>query len=265
MIGLLVLVTAQAGFGQENEDPVLRQVERLGRALYEYDQAAAKATDALMDLHPEQSRLGMFIAWRTDTGWKVGFGHLDPEGTAFLLAYEAGIGPDGETWRVETFPEPVRRTGFYRQAARAWQAVKPRVKTDFAPLNVAMLPGDGESIYVYVYPGQTTFDHYRLGGDTRYTCDLKRNTVTETRRLHRDVLLMPYAVKSDEDKVDITSTTAVVTNVPVETDILYVLSRRFSAQHVVLTKQWTYILTPKGRIAKIPTARFFDLDLKKDK
>ena len=50
-----------------------------GRSLYEYDQAAWHATDAVQALHPPDQLVGRYIALKSDKGWIVAFGHLSEQ------------------------------------------------------------------------------------------------------------------------------------------------------------------------------------------
>ena len=63
-----------------------------GRALYEYDQAAWHATDAVQAMHPPDQSVGRYIARKSDTGWTVAFGHLNDQRDRFLIGYEATQG-----------------------------------------------------------------------------------------------------------------------------------------------------------------------------
>src|SRR5215470_3779182 len=80
-----VLLIASISFaGKKKEpDPVFADVTARGRALYEYDQAAWHASDALQATNPPKGSLGRYIAHKSDAGWTVGFGHLSDQRDKF--------------------------------------------------------------------------------------------------------------------------------------------------------------------------------------
>src|ERR1700690_3115545 len=71
---------------------VMADVTERGRALYEYDEAAWHATDAVKATKPSEESVGRYIGRKTDTGWEVVFGHLNATGDRFLVAYKASQG-----------------------------------------------------------------------------------------------------------------------------------------------------------------------------
>ena len=54
--------------------------------------------------------------------------------------------------------------------------------------NVAVLPNDDGTLYVYLYPAQAKLSVYPVGGDTRYTISADGTKVLETHRMHKNVL-----------------------------------------------------------------------------
>src|SRR5215467_10543686 len=84
----LFCLTCLAG-KKEPDSPVMADVTARGRTLYEYDQAAWHATDAVQATNPPAAALGRYIARKSDTGWTVVFGHLNEHRDRFLIAYEA--------------------------------------------------------------------------------------------------------------------------------------------------------------------------------
>ena len=72
----------------------MEEANRLGHLLYAYDQAAWHGTDAVMPLFdpdPEalQERVAGYVVESIPEGWRVGFGRLSPDSSAFLAAYES--------------------------------------------------------------------------------------------------------------------------------------------------------------------------------
>jgi hypothetical protein len=73
-----------AGKKKPEPDPVMPDVTARGRALYEYDQAAWHATDAVQAMHPLDQSVGRYLALKSDKGWKVVFGHLNDQRDKFF-------------------------------------------------------------------------------------------------------------------------------------------------------------------------------------
>ena len=81
-VGLLLLSLTSISITQKREsepDPIMPDVTARGRALYEYDEAAWHASDALQAAHPATVSLGRYIAHKSDSGWTVAFGHLNEQ------------------------------------------------------------------------------------------------------------------------------------------------------------------------------------------
>lgn len=57
---LFLASTAVAGKKKSEPDPVMTDVTARGRALYEYDQAAWYATDAVQAMHPPDESVGRY-------------------------------------------------------------------------------------------------------------------------------------------------------------------------------------------------------------
>ncbi len=93
---ILVLVLANLlAYAKKKDpepDPAMAETTARGRMLFEYDQAAWHASDALQAANPPKESLGRYIAKKTDAGWTVGFGHFNSTRDKFLVAYEATQG-----------------------------------------------------------------------------------------------------------------------------------------------------------------------------
>src|SRR6266576_7192086 len=63
-VGLVLFLTSLSFSGKKKpeKDPIMPDVTARGRALYEYDQAAWHATDAVQATHPPAQSLGRYIA-----------------------------------------------------------------------------------------------------------------------------------------------------------------------------------------------------------
>lgn len=139
-----------------------------GRALYEYDQAAWHATDAVQAEHPPTELVGRYIARKSDAGWEVVFGHLSEAHDVFLIAYKATQGNTLQEFAVKRLDPPQQDTSYYLAAARAIDTALHEFQGERRPYNVAVLPAVSGQLYVYVVPAQTENGVYPLGGDARY-------------------------------------------------------------------------------------------------
>ena len=65
---LFLISISFAGKKKPEPDPVMSDVTARGRALYEYDQAAWHATDAVQAMHPPDQSVGRYLALKSDKG-----------------------------------------------------------------------------------------------------------------------------------------------------------------------------------------------------
>ncbi|HLJ54745.1 MAG TPA: hypothetical protein VKT77_06860, partial [Chthonomonadaceae bacterium] len=117
--------------------------------------------------------------------------------------------------------------------------------------NVAVLPGPNGQVYVYVYPAQTDAKRWPLGGDTRFLVSADGAKIVATRRLHKSIL------EFDPSQGGATPAagyhTAILDDLPEDTDVLYVLSRRPSIAEYILTPKFGYVILPNGAILSLGT------------
>src|ERR1700686_1757471 len=85
----MLFLVGKASASSKPSDAELAAITARGVLLAEYDAAAWQATDAVKAAHAIESRVGRYIARKTDAGWVVDFGRLNEAGDKFLLAYEA--------------------------------------------------------------------------------------------------------------------------------------------------------------------------------
>ena len=89
-----------------------------GRLLYEYDQAAWHASDAVLALHPPKETLGQYIAQKRDARWVVVFGHLKDARDAFLISAQATQGSSPTEFTAEVFDTPHNDAAFFQPLPR---------------------------------------------------------------------------------------------------------------------------------------------------
>lgn len=224
----LLFLSVSLSFAKDKKAPLpsteeLAAISARGRALYEYDQAAWRATDALQSLNPPRESLGRYISQKTDAGWVVAFGHLSEKKDTFELAYE--IRHDGATGKfaVRTIRPPKPETGFYLAAANAVDTALADFRGEQRPYNVAVLPADAGQLFVYVYPAITKKGIIPLGGDVRYLVSNDGLKIVEKRQLHKTILEIP----AERAQVQVVggSHSHVMSDIPEDTDVFYVLMR----------------------------------------
>jgi hypothetical protein len=207
-----------------------------GRTLYEYDQAAWHATDAVQALHPPDQAVGRYLALKSEKGWTVVFGHLNDKRDKFLIGYEATQGATLQEFTVKKLDPPKEDETFYLAAAKAFDTAIRDFQGERRPYNVAVIPAPHNQLYVYVVPAQTKTGVYPLGGDVRYLITADGGTIVEKRQLHKSIL------EIDPSTIPKGTTgaggyhTHVLTDVPEDTDVFHVLNRQPSQPEFIGTR-----------------------------
>jgi hypothetical protein len=239
-----------AGKKKPEADPVMPDVTARGRALYEYDQAAWHATDAVQAMHPPDQSVGRYVALKSDKGWTVVFGHLNNQRDKFLIGYEATQGTTLQEFAVKKLDPPQEDTSFYLAAAKAFDTALHDFQGEKRPYNVAVLPAPSNQLYVYVVPAQTENGVYPLGGDARFLVSADGNTIVEKRQLHKGIIENRGELPKGATLAGGVHT-HVLTDVPEDTDVFYVLTRRPSIPEMIATRnKQLYEISVDGTIRK---------------
>ena len=242
--GLLLVSGAQASKLSKDE---LAAISRRGTLLAEYDSAAWQATDAVKAAHPVDGRMGRYIARKTDAGWAVDFGRLNDTGDKFLLAYEADQRGGTGQFEVRKF-DPVREdAGWNLAAARGIDIAMKDLGRTGRPYNVAVLPAEHEGMYVYLYPAQIEAGVYPLGADVRYRVSPDGTEIIEKRQMHQDII--EYAPARKDVKVTVGYHTHVLSDLPEDTDVLLVLTRKPQVPELVLAGPYMFTIHKNGQIS----------------
>lgn len=238
MVG--VLVSASVALAQKSAAPSaseLSEITARGRRLAAYDSAASHATDAVQELHPAEGIVRRYIAKQTISGWVVGFGRLNDAGDAFLLAYEATQAGGPQHFTVESLNPPTEDADFYFQAARAidtalkdFEASAPKRR-----FNVAVLRAEADQLYVYIYPAQETKGVFVMGADARYLMSPDGSSIVEKRQMHKSIIERKMNL-GDGRKVAAGVHGHVLSDLPEDSDVFYVLSRKPYIPEEVVTK-----------------------------
>ena len=240
---------AQATAPSQSE---LADITARGRALAEYDFASWHGTDAVFSLKPSAGSITRYIARPTEKGWRVAFGRLTAARDTFLVAYEAirtSLGGQFDGFTPVAHATPIADTGYYARAARALDIATK----DFGPVqrsyNTAALPRSDGKWWVYLLPAQTVSGVFPLGADARYLVSADGRTILERRRLHNSVIeFRAPAPPQAGAKMEAGTHTAVVADIPEDTDVLHVLVRTPRIPEYVMTDHYVYRIDPDGRI-----------------
>jgi hypothetical protein len=242
------LISAQEG--QIASDSELAAITARGKLLYEYDQAAWHASDAVMATHPPEALLGRYIAKKTDAGWVVAFGHLNDAKDAFMIAATATQGKSLQEFSVKRIDPPQADRGFFLSASAALDAAVPAFHGAAAnrTYNAAVLPAPAGRWYVYLEPAQTDADgdYFPLGADVRYLVSADGLSIVETRQMHQSII--PKAEIPPGTKLAAGFHTHVLSDVPEDSDVFCVLSRKPSMPEYVGSKTAVYVVNTDGSI-----------------
>lgn len=223
----------------------LRAITRRGQLLAAYDQAGWGATDAVMALHPAEGSITHYIAQPGTDNWRVSFGRLTPSRDTFLVAYEARYTVGDSVFRATALTPPRADTGYLARAARAIDAARAAFGAVQRPYNVAVIPASLGEWWVYMYPASTQPGVWPLGGDARFLVSADGHTIRARRRLHNGII--EYAAKPGQ-KLEAYTHTAVLDDVPEDTDVLAALSRTPRAPEYVITDAYVYRIDVDGTI-----------------
>jgi len=224
----------------------LAAITARGRAIAEYDVAAWHATDVIQDLAPQKGSFRYYIARKAYDGkWSVVFGRLSDAHDRFLIAFEAIQGTKPEFFTDKKYDPPLENTDFYFFAAKAFDTALKDLGSVNRPYNIYAIQSETGQLYVYLLPAQTNNEIYPLGADVRYTFSADGNTLLEKHPMHKTVL----EFKTDA-KTQAGLHTHVLSNLPEDSDVFYVLTRKPSIPEYIGTMdKKIYVIHTDGTIA----------------
>jgi len=223
----------------------LAGVTERGRDLYAYDQAAWHGTDAFFALHPDTNGLTHYICIKTPAGWEVVFPKWNATHDRLLVAYEAKQTGSPTYYTAVKYDPPREGPDDLIARERALELAIGDFGAVNRPFNTAILPAEDGSLYVYIYPGQTKNDVWPLGGDVRYTISADGKQILEKRRLHKTILDFQFDPKL---KIVGGNHSHVLSDVPEDTDVLYVLNRRPLIPEYIGTAKHVFAIDTDGSI-----------------
>jgi hypothetical protein len=242
----LFLTPPAANASSKPSDAELAAITARGVLLAEYDAAAWQATDAVTAAHPIESRANLYIARKTDAGWIVDFGRLSEAGDKFLLAYEV-IETASPKFDVKSFDLAKEDMGWNLAAAKGIEAAKRDFGETSRPYNVAVLPAEGEGMFVYLYPAQVKAGVYPLGADVRYRVSPDGTKIVEKHQMHKTII--ETVPERKEVKVEVGYHTHVLSDLPEDTDVMLVLTRQPRVPEIVVAGAYMFTIGTNGKIS----------------
>lgn len=210
----------------------LLDAEATGRAIYLHDQAAAVASDAVLELKAfrqdgKQGRLGGWITEQRDEGIVVTFLSSDAEP---LARYRVTVGSEGRvSGEVEALAKPATLTDYERGAARArTTAAAAKFEPCSRSYNTVVLPDtrEGGGWIAYLLPGTTKQGVVPIGGSYRLDVDASGQTVFRQRPFTRTCI----ALEGPRGRKDMESVAMMITHLldprPTEVHVFWSLWAR---------------------------------------
>ena len=257
ILTLTLVLFASVAMAQRTSPPSkaeLAQVTERGRQLAQYDVAAWYATDAVVATKPEEGLVKRYIAKKEGETWIVMFGRLNESGDKFLIAFEATQGATPKEFTVKKHSPAKEDSGFFLSAAKAIDTSLAEFKGEQRPYNVVVLPASSNQLHVYVVPAQTKSNVFPLGGDVRYLVSPDGSKVVEKRQLHKTIIDFSFPPDSTPAAG---YHIAVLDDIPEDTDVFHVLSRRPSVPQYVGTKQYDFLIETDGTVNYLMTMEEF--------
>jgi hypothetical protein len=220
-----------------------------GYLLAKYDAAAWIASDSVVARKPDPASIRGYVARQVgEDQWAVAFGRLSAGRDTFFTAYEAvQRANDARVFDVRAFTPARADTGYYARASRAMALARETFGPQTRAYNSAVIDRPNGLLWVYLFPAQTQNGVYPLGADTRYLFSADGRTILATRRLHN--ALIEFAPRKRGDDAVVAGTqTAVLDDIPEDTDVFHVLVRQPRVPQIIVTDEFMWRVTVDGDI-----------------
>ncbi len=168
----------------------------------------------------------------------------------FLTVYEATQGTGPEFFTTKKYDPPLESRGFYLYAAKAFDAALKDLGPVNQPYNAYAIPSETGQLYVYLLPASEKDGVYLLGGDARYTFSADGGTLLEKRQMHKAILKFDFNDKSSGiKKIEAGYHIHVLSDIPEDSDVFYVLSRKPSIpEYIGMQDKKIYVVHTDGTI-----------------
>ena len=226
-------------------DTLLAGITARGRELAAYDAAAWRATDAFVAAKPDVQGLEVYVVERHPTRWVVSFGRLSPDTSAFLIRYDVIGSAAQDSFHVVHYPDDRIDSAYARDAALAHRLATTDFGAPSQRYNVAVLPASQGEFWVYMLPASMSASDLFHGGDVRYRIRPADRAIVEKRRMHNAIINFGQIPDSAAHGMH----TAVLDDVPEDSDVFYVLTRPRRMNEYVITEHYVYRIDPAGEIS----------------
>jgi hypothetical protein len=122
------------------------------------------------------------------------------------------------------------------------------------PYNQAVVSNADGTFLVYFLPAQTKVGIFPLGGDVRFKVSAGGDKILETRQLHRSIIEFKVLQGA---KIESGYHTAVLDDIPEDTDVFHVLAREPKVPEMVVTQKYVYQIEVDGTIKYVMTTEAF--------
>lgn len=260
VIGLILTLVCSNPAASQRQEPgseaELKAITERGRMLSEYDIAAWYSTDAVLALSPAEGSVTRYVGKKSPGGWSVAYGRFNEKRDRFLIVYEAVQGSSSKDFKVIKHDPPQEDSGYYLAAANALETGIAAFTGATRQYNAAVIPAPKNQFWVYLVPAQTDTKIWPLGADVRYLISEDGSHILETRQLHKSII--EYGSPSQNGTMEGGFHTAVLDEIPEDTDVFLVLSRKPSVPELIATRTYIYIIEPGGKISYImPEEKYF--------
>jgi hypothetical protein len=225
----------------------LDEISARGKLLARYDAIAWRATDLVEAQHPAAGDVQGYVVKFTGHDWICAFGHLSADRNSLVLAYQVTTDPKMAGERGALHPVNTTDTGDLFHEFLAMDTARQAFGPQTRPYNDAVIPAPAGGYFVYFYPGSTETNVILMGGDVRFRISDDGKSVMEKRQLHASIREDRTGVPSDK-KIESAYHTHVLSDVPEDTDVLYVLMRNPPIPEYIASKKFFYLIDPDGTI-----------------
>lgn len=173
----------------------VHDAERLGRAIFEQDLAAARASDAVVAAMGDErdERIRGWISRQRGERWSVQF--FAPRGDGFEVLWEATVASFGAGIDVEKLEPPRALDAEGSRMARArTTAIAQPFRACSERYNTVVLPASvigGHGFLVYLLAATTTEGEWMVGGHQRFLVSEDGSAVVRHQPLSRGCLALP--------------------------------------------------------------------------
>jgi hypothetical protein len=224
------------------------QVTKRGQDLFAYDQAAWHGTDAINNLHPDKKGLSHFLCIHEPKGWVVTFPAWNATGDKLLIRYQATESDKPNQYQARQFAPPIEAPAEMAAMEYALDLAWADFGKPSRQYNDAVLPAPN-GFFVYLYPAQTVWHVYPIGGDVRYTISTDGKRILEKHQMHEYVLDLDF-----REGAEAGFHTHFLSGVPEDTDVFLVLTRtEHVPEYIIITPEKLWMVMTSGVIG-VPIA-----------